>query len=252
MASFAASSVRPPRPKKEPQALVIPKNAAEEQKLKLERLMKNPDKAVPIPEKMSEWAPRPPPEFVRDVMGSSAGAGSGEFHVYRHLRRREYQRQDYMDAMAEKDPVSPRSSRPAALRRRLEQRRRRSPASSWDGDDVCHSGCLEPGTLCDHGFRKPSTRLRGGGCFSSVSLPRPRWVEAHGHPCWLLPVPVWAGLRACGTDDGLLDAQAHCQAAFINVPTGRGRCIALCPCFLCSRIWTVTSFGLVSVKGMFI
>lgn len=67
--------------------------------------MKNPDKAVPIPEKMSEWAPRPPPEFVRDVMGSSAGAGSGEFHVYRHLRRREYQRQDYMDAMAEKQKL---------------------------------------------------------------------------------------------------------------------------------------------------
>lgn len=36
------------------------------------------------------------------AIGSSAGAGSGEFHVYRHLRRREYQRQDYMDAMAEK------------------------------------------------------------------------------------------------------------------------------------------------------
>lgn len=42
MASPAAASVRPPRPKKEPQTLVIPKNAAEEQKLKLERLMKNP------------------------------------------------------------------------------------------------------------------------------------------------------------------------------------------------------------------
>lgn len=42
MASPAATSVRPPRPKKEPQTLVIPKNAAEEQKLKLERLMKNP------------------------------------------------------------------------------------------------------------------------------------------------------------------------------------------------------------------
>uniref|UniRef100_A0A7N9D772 PRKR interacting protein 1 n=1 Tax=Macaca fascicularis TaxID=9541 RepID=A0A7N9D772_MACFA len=115
MASSAASSVRPPRPKKEPQTLVIPKNAAEEQKLKLERLMKNPDKAVPIPEKMSEWAPRPPPEFVRDVMGSSAGAGSGEFHVYRHLRRREYQRQDYMDAMAEKQKLD------AEFQKRLEK-----------------------------------------------------------------------------------------------------------------------------------
>ncbi|GAB1290284.1 PRKR-interacting protein 1 [Apodemus speciosus] len=115
MASPVATSVRPPRPKKEPQTLVIPKNAAEEQKLKLERLMKNPDKAVPIPEKMNEWAPRPPPEFVRDVMGSSAGAGSGEFHVYRHLRRREYQRQDYMDAVAEKQKLD------AEFQKRLEK-----------------------------------------------------------------------------------------------------------------------------------
>uniref|UniRef100_A0A8C2TER2 PRKR interacting protein 1 n=2 Tax=Neognathae TaxID=8825 RepID=A0A8C2TER2_COTJA len=98
----APSAPRPPRPRKEPQPLVIPRNAAEEQRLRLERLMRNPEKTVPIPEKLNEWAPRPPPEFVRDVMGSSAGAGSGEFHVYRHLRRREYQRQDFMDAMAEK------------------------------------------------------------------------------------------------------------------------------------------------------
>uniref|UniRef100_A0A8C5T630 PRKR interacting protein 1 n=1 Tax=Malurus cyaneus samueli TaxID=2593467 RepID=A0A8C5T630_9PASS len=96
------SAPRPPRPRKEPQQLVIPRSAAEEQRLRLERLMRNPEKTVPIPEKLNEWAPRPPPEFVRDVMGSSAGAGSGEFHVYRHLRRREYQRQDFMDAMAEK------------------------------------------------------------------------------------------------------------------------------------------------------
>lgn len=27
------------------------------------------EKTVPIPEKLNEWAPRPPPEFVRDVMG---------------------------------------------------------------------------------------------------------------------------------------------------------------------------------------
>ncbi|XP_020660682.3 PRKR-interacting protein 1 [Pogona vitticeps] len=102
---MAAGTTRPSRPRKEPQPLVIPRNAAEEQRLKLERLMRNPDKTVPIPEKLNEWVPRPPPEFVRDVMGSSAGAGSGEFHVYRHLRRREYQRQDFMDAMAEKQKL---------------------------------------------------------------------------------------------------------------------------------------------------
>ncbi|XP_047244712.1 PRKR-interacting protein 1 homolog [Girardinichthys multiradiatus] len=87
---------------KEAQPLILPKTPAEEQRLKLERLMRNPDKAAPIPEGPKEWAPRAPPEFVRDVMGSSAGAGSGEFHVYRHLRRREYQRQDFLDKISEK------------------------------------------------------------------------------------------------------------------------------------------------------
>ncbi|KAK7907378.1 hypothetical protein WMY93_015990 [Mugilogobius chulae] len=86
--------------KKEPQPLIIAKTPAEEQRLKLEKLMRNPDKPAPIPDRPKEWNPRAPPEFVRDVMGSSAGAGSGEFHVYRHLRRREYQRQDFLDKMS--------------------------------------------------------------------------------------------------------------------------------------------------------
>lgn len=40
------------------------------------------------------------PSFVRNVMGSSAGAGSGEFHVYRHLRRKEYARQKNIQQMS--------------------------------------------------------------------------------------------------------------------------------------------------------
>ncbi|KAM4702463.1 PRKR-interacting protein 1 [Discoglossus pictus] len=93
------------RPKKEPQPLVIPKNATDEQRMKLERLMRNPDKPATIPERLKEWSPRSAPEFVRDVMGSSAGAGSGEFHVYRHLRRREYQRQEFMDTLSDKQKL---------------------------------------------------------------------------------------------------------------------------------------------------
>ena len=37
------------------------------------------------------------PDFVYNVMGSSAGAGSGEFHVYRNIRRKEYERQRVLD-----------------------------------------------------------------------------------------------------------------------------------------------------------
>ncbi|KAJ7996995.1 hypothetical protein DPEC_G00224320 [Dallia pectoralis] len=106
MAANKDKEKRPAKPPgKESQPLIIAKTPAEEQRLKLERLMRNPDKPAPIPDRPKEWNPRAPPEFVRDVMGSSAGAGSGEFHVYRHLRRREYQRQDFLDKMTEKQKM---------------------------------------------------------------------------------------------------------------------------------------------------
>ncbi|XP_058469527.1 PRKR-interacting protein 1 homolog [Solea solea] len=106
MAAHTQKNNKPGKPPgkasgKEAQPLIIAKSPAEEQRLKLERLMRNPDKLAPIPDRPRDWKPRAPPEFVRDVMGSSAGAGSGEFHVYRHLRRREYQRQDFLDKMSE-------------------------------------------------------------------------------------------------------------------------------------------------------
>ncbi|KAJ1561330.1 hypothetical protein HK405_004226, partial [Cladochytrium tenue] len=91
----------------------------------IERLMARVDKPVQLPasrrpKPLAEAAPataapgtaapvgggpggagsgqRGPKEIVRNIQGSSAGAGSGEFHVYRALRRKEFARLKMMDA----------------------------------------------------------------------------------------------------------------------------------------------------------
>ncbi|XP_071569633.1 uncharacterized protein [Temnothorax nylanderi] len=82
---------------------VVPKTAVDLQRLKLMKLMKNADKPVMLPERPKAKNTPSVPEFVRNVMGSSAGAGSGEFHVYRHLRRKEYARQKFIQEKAYKE-----------------------------------------------------------------------------------------------------------------------------------------------------
>ncbi|KAL5017360.1 hypothetical protein ScPMuIL_006949 [Solemya velum] len=83
--------------------VVLPRRDTDLQRMKLNKLMKNPTKEVVIPERTKEWTPRGPQEFIRNVWGSSAGAGSGDFHVYRGVRRREYARQKYINEKATKD-----------------------------------------------------------------------------------------------------------------------------------------------------
>ncbi|TQV91213.1 DUF1168 domain-containing protein [Cordyceps javanica] len=75
----------------------------------LEALFAKPDRDIRVPPSSSAVTAagsggRPthagsrPPEIVTNVQGSSAGAGSGEFHVYKAARRREYERLREMDA----------------------------------------------------------------------------------------------------------------------------------------------------------
>lgn len=75
-------------------------------RMRLERLQQNIDKPAPIPTKKETLrAPKAPLEFVRNVVGSSAAAGSAEFHIYRNNRRKEQNRLDYIDAVAKKEEL---------------------------------------------------------------------------------------------------------------------------------------------------
>ncbi|PVD31245.1 hypothetical protein C0Q70_06657 [Pomacea canaliculata] len=76
-------------------SVAVAKTPADLQRMRLEKLMAAPVKPVFIPEKSKGAKMKEPPEFIRNVWGSSAGAGSGDFHVYRGVRRREYARQKF-------------------------------------------------------------------------------------------------------------------------------------------------------------
>ena len=71
----------------------------------VENLFLDPAREIKIPAASNENKKSlpAPPEIVANVQGSSAGAGSGEFHVYKASRRREYERLRVMDEEAKEE-----------------------------------------------------------------------------------------------------------------------------------------------------
>jgi hypothetical protein len=74
----------------------------ERQRAQLEKLLKDPSKPAYVPLPPKEKTIRPAREMMKNVQGSSAGAGSGEFHVYKASRRREYERLKLLDETSQK------------------------------------------------------------------------------------------------------------------------------------------------------
>ena len=76
--------------------------AVEKQRSQLEKLLKDPAKPAYIPPPPKEKTIRAAREMMKNVQGSSAGAGSGEFHVYKASRRREYERLKLLEDASQK------------------------------------------------------------------------------------------------------------------------------------------------------
>jgi len=92
------------------------------QRLKLEKLMANPDKPVRIPSRPVDRDVNRAPEFNLNVMGSSAGAGSGEFHLYRQMRRKEQSRLKQLAYRKTRDELD------AEFKQKLEENEKASAA----------------------------------------------------------------------------------------------------------------------------
>ncbi|KJR87000.1 uncharacterized protein SPSK_01942 [Sporothrix schenckii 1099-18] len=74
----------------------------------LDALFAKPDQTIKIPVSADVARLRgsgggAPPEIISNVQGSSSGAGSGEFHVYKASRRREYARLRELEEDAARD-----------------------------------------------------------------------------------------------------------------------------------------------------
>lgn len=100
----------------------------------VEALFAEPDREIQIPDSSTLKAKPlpPPPEIVQNVQGSSAGAGSGEFHVYKAARRREAERLRLMDEETKEEQLAREHAEQQAERKRKDEEKTRKAREKRD------------------------------------------------------------------------------------------------------------------------
>ncbi|KAK0549536.1 hypothetical protein OC845_003074 [Tilletia horrida] len=150
----------------------------------LAKLMANPAKPVHIPGPAKEKEMRAPRETMKNVSGSSAGAGSGEFHVYKHARRREYERIKLMEDKEAKEQQraqfseaqqaaaaasDAKTNKNKARRDKKKEAKRKAASSSGSGGGGEESGRAGKPRNGEEGAEPQAKRIRIGQA-AAVSL----------------------------------------------------------------------------------
>ncbi|MCJ1363773.1 hypothetical protein MMC16_002882 [Acarospora aff. strigata] len=164
------------------------------QATQLSALFAKPDREIPLPSTSSALTKSrslaPPPEIVANVQGSSAGAGSGEFHVYKASRRREYERVRLMDEEVRTEKENGEfETRKEELRVRDEEKTRRNKAKREKMKARRQRG--KEGEGVGGGEGKEQEQVKVGGLKSARLQngvgPRPAPAESE---CEMLVVPT--------------------------------------------------------------